>query len=80
MGNVDKSATRKENDLGMTLGANLKMFEQCGIAALKANRMLGLIRRNLVHEEEFIIPLYNLQLDTIWNTLHKPGYRTIRRI
>ena len=50
---------RKEIDLGVTLSANIKMSKQCGIAAVKANRILGLIRRNILHnEEEFVIPLY----------------------
>ena len=52
MRNVDIGTTRKENDLGVTLNGNLNMSEQCGIAALKANRILGLIRRNIVLKEE----------------------------
>ena len=40
----------------MTLSANIK---QSWIAAFKANRILGLIRRNTVQKEgEIIIPLY----------------------
>ena len=34
------------------------MSEQCGIAALKSNRILGLIRRKIIHKEEIIIKLY----------------------
>ena len=37
----------------------MKVSEQCGIAAAKANQILGLIRRNIVYKEkELIIPLY----------------------
>ena len=49
----------EEKDLGITLSDNLKMPEQCGIVALKANRIRGLIRRNVVYKEEkIIISLY----------------------
>ena len=45
--------------MGATLSVNLKVSEQCGVATLKVNKILGLTRRNVVHkEEEIIIPLY----------------------
>ena len=38
----------------------VSMSLQCGIAAAKGNKILGLIRRNIVYKEnEQIIPLYN---------------------
>ena len=46
MGNVDTSTTRKEKHLRLTLSANLKVSQQCGTAAVKVNRILGLIRRD----------------------------------
>ena len=52
---------RKHNlkDLGLTISADMKVSEQCGIAAAKGNQILGLIRRNIVYKEkELIIPLY----------------------
>ena len=37
----------------------MEISEQCGIAAAKGNRILGLIRRNIVYKEkELIIQLY----------------------
>ena len=49
----------KEKDLGLTISADMKVLEQCGIAAAKINRILGLIRRNIVYKEkELIITLY----------------------
>ena len=49
----------KEKDLGLTISADMKVSEQCGIAAAKGNQILGLIRRNIVYiEKELIIPLY----------------------
>ena len=33
--------TTQEKDLGVTFSANMKVSEQCGIAASKGNQMLG---------------------------------------
>ena len=41
------SKTVKETDLGVTMNANMKLSEQCRIAASKGNQILGMIRRNL---------------------------------
>ena len=42
--------TPKENDLGgrvgVTISADWKVSEQCGIAARKGNHLLGMIKRN----------------------------------
>ena len=54
MQNVGISITRKEKYVGITVSANSKVSEQCEIAALKANRILGLIRRNIVKKEIII--------------------------
>ena len=49
----------KEKDLGLTISADMKVSEQCAIAAAKGNQILGLIRRNIVYKEkELILPLY----------------------
>ena len=48
-----QGTTLKEQDLGITVSADMKVSEQCGIAASKGNNILGLIRRN-----KLIIPLY----------------------
>ena len=39
--------TMKENDLGVTMNTNMKVSEQCRIAASKGNQVLGMIRRNI---------------------------------
>ena len=53
------SKTVKEKDLGVTMNANMKVSEQCRIAASKGNHVLGMIRRNIAHKEKsMIIPLY----------------------
>ena len=42
-GNMDE-----EYDLGVTFSADMKVSEQCGIAASKGNQILGLIRRTIM--------------------------------
>ena len=46
MGDTVLGTTVKEKDLGVTISADMKVSEQCGIAASKGNQILGLIRRN----------------------------------
>ena len=58
MGSTILSKTVKEKDLGVTINANMKISEQCRIAASKGNQVLGMIRRNITHKEKcVIIPL-----------------------
>ena len=53
------NTTVKEKDLGLTISADMKVSEQCEIAAAKGNQIHGLSRRNIVYKEnELIIPLY----------------------
>ena len=49
MGGTILSTTVKEKDLGVTMNANMKVSEQCRIAASKGNQVLGMIRRNLYY-------------------------------
>ena len=59
MGDTVLGTTVKENDLGVTISADMKVSEQCGIAASKGNQILGLIRRNITYKgKKLIIPLY----------------------
>ena len=59
MGGTVLSKTVKEKDLGVTMNANMKVSEQCRIAASKGNQVLGMIRRNITYKEKsLIIPLY----------------------
>ena len=49
----------KEKDLGVSMNANMKLSEQCRIAASKGNQVLGMIRRNITYKEmSLIVPLY----------------------
>ena len=59
MGGTILSTTVKEKDLGVTMNANMKVSEQCRIAASKANQVLGMIRRNITYKvKSLIVPLY----------------------
>ena len=44
--------TSKEKDLGVTISADWKVSEQCGIAARKGNQLLGMIKRNITYYRE----------------------------
>ena len=46
MGGTILSKTVKEKDLGVTTNANMKVSEQCRMAASKGNQVLGMIRHN----------------------------------
>ena len=52
MGDTVLGTTVLEKDLGITISADMKVSEQCGIAASKGNQILGLIRRNITHKEK----------------------------
>ena len=59
MGGTILSKTGKKKDLGVTMNADMKVSEQCRIAASKGNQVLGMIRRNITHKEKsLIVPLY----------------------
>ena len=50
----------KEKDLGVTMEANMKVSEQCRIAASKGNQVHGMIRRSITYKDKsLIVPLYN---------------------
>ena len=53
MGGTILSKTVKETYLGVTMNANMKVSEQCRIAASKGNQVLGMIRRNISYKEKF---------------------------
>ncbi len=59
MGGTILSKTGKEKHLGVTMNANMKVSQQCRIAASKGNQVLGMIRRNITYKEKsLIVPLY----------------------
>ena len=55
--------TTQEKDLGVTFSVDMKVSEQCGIAASKGNQILGLIRRTTMYKEkQLIVPLYEAKV------------------
>ena len=52
MGATILSITVKEKYLGVTMNANMKVSEQCRIAASKGNQVLGMIRRNITYKDK----------------------------
>ena len=51
MGYTVMGTTVKEKDLGVTISADMKVSEQCGIAGSKGNQIIRLIRRNITYKE-----------------------------
>ena len=59
MGDAVLGRTTQEKDLGVTFSADMKVSEQCGIAASKGNQILGLIMRTVMYKgKQPIVPLY----------------------
>ena len=59
IGDAVLGRTTQEKNLGVTFSTNMKVSEQCGIAASKGNQILGLIRRTITYKEkQLIVPLY----------------------
>ena len=88
MGDTVLGTAVKEKDLGITISADMKVSEQCGIAAFRDNKILGLIRRNIAYKEkELIIPLYKAIVRPhveyciqVWRPYHKKDIDTFERI
>ena len=59
MGDAVLGRTAQGKDLGVTFSADMKVSEQCGIAASKGNKIIGPIRRTITYKEkQLIVPLY----------------------
>ena len=70
----------QEKDLGVTFSADMKVSEQCGIAASKVNQILGLIRRIIMYKEkQLIVPLYKAIVRPHFEFVFKHGGRIVKR-
>ena len=59
MGDAVLGRATQEKDLGVTFSADMNVSEQCGIAASKGNKILGLIRKTITFKEkQLIVPMY----------------------
>ena len=87
MGDTVLGTTVKEKDL-FTISADMKVSEQCGIAASKDSKMFGLIRRNITYKDKkLIIPLYKAIVRPhleyciqAWTPYRKKDIDTLERI
>ena len=52
IGDAVLGRTTQEKDLGVTFSYDMKVSEQCRIAASKENQVLGLIRRTIMYKEK----------------------------
>ena len=89
MGDAVLGRTTQENDLGVSFSADMKVSEQCGIAASKGNQILGLIiRRTITYKEkQLIVPLYKAIVRPhleyciqAWRSYHKKDIDKLERI
>ena len=55
MDNTVLLKTSKVKDIRVTISADWKVSEQCGIATRKGNQLLGMIKINITHREKNLI-------------------------
>ena len=88
MGDAVLCRSTQEKDLGVTFSGDMKVSEQCGIAASKGNQILGLIRRTITYvEKHLIVPLYKAIVRPLleyciqaWKPYHKKNITKLERI
>ena len=88
MGDTVLGTTVNEKDLGVTISVDMTVSEQCGIAASKSNKILGLIRRNIAYKgKKLINPLYKAIVRPdleyciqLWRPYRKKDVDTLERI
>ena len=59
LGDAVLGKTTQKKHSGETFSADMKVSEQCRIAASKGNQILGIIRRTITYKEkQLVVPLY----------------------
>jgi len=62
---VKLECVSEEKDSGVIVSDDLKSAKQCSAAVMKANRMLGMIKRYFTDRSKETMPLYKLWSDLI---------------
>ena len=88
MNGIQLECVSEEKDLGVIISEDLKWDKQCSEAVKKANRMLGMIKRNFVdRSKDTIISLYKSLVRPhleyccqIWNPYYKKDIKLIEGV
>ena len=78
----------EEKDLGVLIHNSLKPSKQCASSAMKANRTLGMIKRNITYKSKFIVTkLYKTLVRPhleyaiqCWNPYHKKDIDLLEKV